>query len=156
MIVLTSWDPGLSFEMQELHQFSLPIHKRALGGSNAGRVGPLPPPGDGRWNRDHGSVQILSLLPRELVSAEMPVTTRLLVNRLLQIQLLDDLARAQVEVVTHNLFQLCIGDLASAVRENRDVQRFGDSDGIGELDQDASHEAGHHQRLCYPPGSISS
>ena len=55
------------------------------------------------WNRDDGSVKTLRLLPSEFVAPKMSIAASFLINRLFQIQLLNDFARAQVKVVTDNL-----------------------------------------------------
>jgi len=53
--------------------------------------------------------ELLRLLPAELVTAKVTIGARLAVDWLLQIQLLDDLARTQVKVLLDDLEKLGLG-----------------------------------------------
>ena len=71
---------------------------------NARRVGSLSTPGRFRWNCNVGEIEDFRLLPGKNVSPKVAVATRLLINWLLQIQLLDDFTRTQVKIVTDDLY----------------------------------------------------
>jgi len=75
-------------------------------------------------------VQLLGLLPGKLVTSKMTVAAGLGVNRLFQVQILDDLARSKIEVFLDNLEQLSLGLGGRAVREDGDRERMCDSDSV--------------------------
>src|SRR4051794_5302886 len=61
-------------------------------------------------------VGLVDALPRELAAAEVAVGGRGLVDRLAQVERLDDLARRQLEVRADDVRQLELVDLARALR----------------------------------------
>ena len=54
-------------------------------------------------------------------------------------------------VFATNLEKVSLGDLGRSMRKDGDVKRFGDSDGVRQLDKYTSDETGHDQRLGNPP-----
>lgn len=100
-------------------------------------------------------MELLGLFPGESGAAEMTVGGGLLVDGLLQIQCLDDFSRAKIEVLLHNLQKLLLALRRRAVAEDGDGEGLGDTDGVGDLDQDALAEAGLDEGLGDPAGGIS-
>ena len=80
----------------------------------------------------HQCLNLVKLLPRQIqiVSAEVAVGCGLFVDRAAQIEHLDDTGRAQVEVLTDDLYKTGIGQLASTEGINHDGCRMGNTDGI--------------------------
>ncbi len=72
----------------------------------------------------------------------MPVCRRLLEYRAAQFEVTDDAAGRQVEVLTDELFDLLVGDLAAAECLNRDGSRLALADGVGDDDLHAIRESG--------------
>lgn len=70
----------------------------------------------------------------------------------------DQLTGAEVEVLEDNLGDLLIrvALLASSVRVDKDGQGLGNSDGVGELDEDALGEAGSDEGLGDPATGVGS
>ena len=99
-------------------------------------------------------LQRLRLLPREALVGEVPVLRRLVVDRLRQVQLLDDDARPHVEVLPDDGDQLVGALVARAVRLDEQGQRLGDADGVGELDERAAGQSGVDERLGDPAGEV--
>ncbi len=64
----------------------------------------------------------------------MTVGCSLAVDRLLQVELLHDNTRPKIPVLPDNLDELQISFLACAIRVDKDRQRLGDTNGVGELD----------------------
>ena len=74
---------------------------------------------------------------------------------LLELEVADEAARAQVKVVLDNLNELLLGlALGGVVRLNVDRKRLGNSNGIRNLDEAAVAESGLDKGLCRPPGCI--
>ena len=86
----------------------------------------------------------------------MAVLRRLEVDRLSQIQLLDNDTGTQVEVVTDDLDQLSRSLLRSAVMVDVDGEGLGNTDGVRQLDEDTTAEASSHQRLGNPTSDVGS
>ena len=80
-------------------------------------------------------LELLGLLPGEEIAAEVSVAGGLLEDGRLQLQVLDDPARPQVEVLLHDLGQLGAALAAGAVVEHGDGEGLGDADGVRDLDQ---------------------
>uniref|UniRef100_A0A182IV73 Uncharacterized protein n=1 Tax=Anopheles atroparvus TaxID=41427 RepID=A0A182IV73_ANOAO len=115
--------------------------------------------GDRRLDRNRARSfddQLLRLLPREAGTSEVTVGTGALVERSAQLQVLDDSARAKIEIVRHDLQQLLLTVLRSAVIEYCDGQRFSQADGVRHLHQATAADARLHKRLGDPAGCISS
>ena len=79
----------------------------------------------------------------------MPVLCRLLVNRALQVQLLDDVARAEVEVLHHDLGDILVGETAhrGTVSINVNAQGVGEADSVGNLNESAVSQLVRDDRL---------
>lgn len=65
--------------------------------------------------------------------SEMPVNGSKRVDRLPQIQRLDDPSRSQVIAFPDDLAQIAVGNFSGAVSINRNRGRFCHADGIGKL-----------------------
>lgn len=106
--------------------------------------------------------QVLGGFPGEVrvVAAEVAVRSRLLEDGLSQLQVAEQTARAEVEVVVDDLHKVLVGlagaGLAGAVRVNVDGKRVRDTDRIGQLDQHAVAEAGVNEGLGDPAGCVRS
>ena len=129
----------------------------------------------------HLKLQFLGLLPSELglLAAKVAVAAALLVDGASKLQIADlfrhnekqkegvtesgvqqqqatyDAARAQVEVVLHNLHQLLFGLLAGAVGVDVDAEGLRHTNGIGQLDQAAAAKPSLDQGFRDPTGSVS-
>src|ERR1700694_3726998 len=94
-------------------------------------------------------VRLVGPFPRkvDVGAAEVPIGCRLLVDRATQLQLPDDLQRAQVEVLLHQLLDLGDRDALrpKGLDENRD--RLAHADRIGDLDLAVAGQAGGHDVL---------
>ena len=92
---------------------------------------------------------LVGLFPREFrfFATEVAVGGGLRVDRTAQVEHLDDAARTQVEVSAHELGDLFVGDHAGAVREHGDVHRFGNADGVGDLNLTLRGETGGNDVL---------
>src|SRR5690606_3427375 len=89
------------------------------------------------------------------LAAEVAVGRGLLVHRVDQVQHLDDAVRAQVEVGTDQLLDLCVRNLAGAEGGYRDRGRLGHADGVGNLHFALVGQAGGNHVLGDVTGSIS-
>merc|ERR1719320_1171257 len=98
----------------------------------------------------------LWLLPCEDVTSEVTVAGGLLEDGVLQLQVLHDAAGPQVKVLLDNLGQLSAALRSSAVVEDCDRQRLGNSDSVGNLDEAPLGKTSLDQRLSDPSGGISS
>jgi len=78
----------------------------------------------------------------------------LLVDGVFELEILDDLARAKVEVVLDDLQKLLFALRRGAVAEDGDGEGFGDTDGVGDLDQDALAESGLDEGLGDPASGV--
>jgi len=112
-----------------------------------------------KWGKNRGGAfledEVLRGFPCEAFATEVTVGRRSLVDGLLEVKLLDDFARAKVEVLLHDLQKLLLAFRRCAVAENGDGEGFGDADGVGDLDQNAFAEAGLDERLGDPAGGVS-
>ena len=99
---------------------------------------------------------LLGLLPGEVgvSSAEVAVLSGLLVNRSQEVELLDDVAWAEVEVLLNNADEVLIGKtlLHGAVGLDVDGEGVGKTDGVGDLHEDSVAEACGNEGL----GDVSS
>lgn len=108
-------------------------------------------------NMVHLELQGLGLLPAEgLVGTEMTVLGGLEVDGLGQVELLDNDAGPQVEVVTDDLDKLIRALGGSTVGVDVDGQGLSNTNGVGELDQGAAGEASSDQGLGDPPTNVGS
>lgn len=100
------------------------------------------------------------MLPQKVrvVLQEVAVQGRLAVDWLLELELLDDAAWLEVELLVHNVDQTLIsealGDSAVCVDIHRDW--VWDTDTVGDLDQDSLTELVVDQRLGDPSGSVGA
>ena len=79
-------------------------------------------------------LEFLRLLPVEVLVGEMPIPRRLVINRLDQVELLDNDTRPHVEVVADDLYQLVRALVRCAVGLDEEGEGFSYTDGVGELD----------------------
>jgi hypothetical protein len=98
----------------------------------------------------------LGLLPGVAGVTEVTVRSGLEVLRLLQVEVPDDNTGPQVPVVTDDLDQLDVGLLSGTVGVDVDGKGLGNSNSVGELDEDSSSETGGDQGLGDPSGSVGS
>ena len=99
-------------------------------------------------------LELLGLLPRVVGVSEVTVRGGDLVLGLLKVELHDDRSRSEVEVLGDDLDELLVRLLGGSVRVNEDGERLGDTDGVRELDEASSGEAGVDERLCDPSGGV--
>jgi len=96
----------------------------------------------------------LWLFPGKALAAEMTVSGGLLVDGLLQIQFFHDFSRAEIEVFLHDFQKLLLALRGRAVAEDSDGEGLCDTDGVGDLNQDALAEAGLDERLGDPASGV--
>lgn len=84
----------------------------------------------------------------------MPVSRRLAVDRLPQIQIADDGAGAQVEVLCDQLRDLLVAHLAGAEGLHVDAERARHPDGVRHLDLAAVRQPGSHHVLGHPAARV--
>jgi len=84
----------------------------------------------------------------------MTVGGGLLVDGVLELEVLDDSARAKVEVLFDDLQQLLLALRRRAVAENGNGEGLGDTDGVGDLDQNALAESSLDEGLGDPAGGV--
>ena len=94
------------------------------------------------------------LLKFFLLSIRREITKAKPVNGTLHVQIVDDFARSEVEIVSNDCLQVVIGDLGGSIREDGDVERLGDADGVRQLDQNAPNETGFDQGQRHPSSGI--
>ena len=98
--------------------------------------------------------QRLRLLPAEVLVGEMAVLRRLVVDRLDQVQLLDDNTRSHVEVVADDSHQLVGGLFGSTVGLDEEGEWLGYTNGVGELDKAAAGEFAVDERFRDPASEV--
>ena len=74
----------------------------------------------------------------------------------LEVEVDDDHARPEVEVLLHNLEDLLVGDRASAVCVNKHGERLRHTNGIGDLDDGAASKAVSDNALGSLPSNVGS
>ena len=84
----------------------------------------------------------------------MAVSRCLLVDRTAKVEHSDDAGRTDVEILTDDLCDLRVGQLARAACVDRDGHRLRYADRVGELDLDLVSDACCHDVLCDIAGSI--
>ena len=72
----------------------------------------------------------LGLLPSEDFTTEMTIGGRLLENRIFELEVLDDAARSEVEVLLDNLHELLGALGTSSVVKNSDRKRLSHSNSV--------------------------
>jgi len=103
----------------------------------------------------YSKLQGLGLLPGELLPSEVSVASGLVVDGLPEIELLDDVSGAEVEVLLDDVKDLSVALLASSVGVNVDGKGISNTNSIRELDKASPAELGSHKGLGDPAGSIS-
>mmetsp|Transcript_13720 Transcript_13720/g.28343 ORF Transcript_13720/g.28343 Transcript_13720/m.28343 type:complete len:210 (-) Transcript_13720:710-1339(-) len=93
-----------------------------------------------------------------IVSSKVTIGSSFSQNGTTQVEVPNDAARSQVEILVDHSRQLsiCHPLLDSSVRIDIYRQGIGDANGIGQLNQRTLAQFGSHQRLCDPASSISS
>src|SRR5258706_7407939 len=81
------------------------------------------------------------------LAAEMPVRRGRAVDRIAQLEGVDDRPRTQVELLAHGFLDGVLGQRARAERADEDRHRLGDADPVGDLHLAAPREAGGHDVL---------
>src|SRR3954453_12815637 len=102
--------------------------------------------------------RLVRLLPCEVVvlTAEVAVGRSLLVDRTVQVEVVAEGARAQVEVLIYELNDLRAGDLLRPERLDHDRYRVRDADGVRHLDLAAPGEPGGDHVLGDVAGGVGS
>merc|ERR1712168_630386 len=98
--------------------------------------------------------KLFGVLPREAVATEMTISGGLLVDGVLQLEVLDDSAWAEVEVLLDDIQKLLLALCRRTVAEDGDGEWLGDTDGVGDLNQDASAESGLDEGFGDPAGGV--
>ena len=98
--------------------------------------------------------QRLRLFPGEVLVGEVAVLRRLVVDRLDQIQLLDNDTWSHVEVVADDRHQFVRRLLRGPVRLDEEGERLCHTNGVGELDKAATSELGVNERLGDPASKV--
>merc|ERR1712168_1522379 len=98
--------------------------------------------------------KLFGVLPREAVATEMTISGGLLVDGVLQLKVLDDSAWAEVEVLLDDIQKLLLALRRRTVAEDGDGEWLGDTDGVGDLHQDASAESGLDEGFGDPAGGV--
>ena len=110
----------------------------------------------------YNSVQVegLGLLPGEVgvVAPEVTKCGSLLINGALQVQLCDDVARAEVEVISYNADDVSFGAAvsSSSVSVNMDGQGVGKANSVGNLHKGSMAESGSDEGLSDVASVVSS
>ena len=105
----------------------------------------------------HLELQCLGLLPAEvLVGTEVPILGGLEVDGMIKVEFLHYNTRLHVEVVADHLDEFIRGLLGGTIGINVDGQGLGNTNGIGELDESTTAEAGSHERLGNPATKVGS
>src|ERR671931_765529 len=99
---------------------------------------------------------LVGALPREVVvlAAEVAVGGGLLVDRAVELEVLPERARAQVEVLFDQGLDLGAPDLLGPERLDHDRHRVCDADRVGHLDLGALGQAGRDDVLGHVPGRV--
>jgi hypothetical protein len=102
------------------------------------------------------NVRLIRSLPGEVlvVAPEVSVSRRLLVDRLAQVQIPDNGAGAQVEVLADQLGDLLVIDLPRAERLHVDRERMRHPDRVCHLDLAAVSQSGCHHVLRHPAAGV--
>jgi hypothetical protein len=100
-------------------------------------------------------LELLGLLPGEVLVGEVAVLGGCVVDRVGEVQLLDNDTRTEVKVLVDNLNKLLGGLVRGAVCLNEEGQRLSYTDGVGKLDQCAASQLGVDERLGDPAGKVS-
>ncbi len=82
-----------------------------------------------------------------MVLTEVTVAGSLAVLRLLEVELPNHDTGPEVPVLADELDNLGVRDLSGSVRVNVDGQRLGNTDGVGELNEDTAGNATSDQGL---------
>ena len=101
-------------------------------------------------------VQRLWLLPGEVLVGEVAILRGLVVDRLDQVELLDDNTRPHVEVLANDLHQLLRALVGGSVGVNVEREWLSDADCVGELDKAAAGKFGMNERLGDPASEVGS
>lgn len=87
------------------------------------------------------SLDFVGLLPREDVAAEVTKGSALLVDRLLEVELGDQLAGGEGEVLADEVGEALVGEASGAKSVDVDRDRLSDADSVGELNFALAGEA---------------
>src|SRR5579862_9823663 len=89
-------------------------------------------------------------LPGELGlgTSEVPVGSRLLIDRTHQVEHFPQAVRREVEILAHNLCQVLAREMARTEGLDHDRGRLGDADGVRDLHLTALREPGCDDVLC--------
>jgi hypothetical protein len=98
----------------------------------------------------------LGLLPAEVLVGEVPVLCGLEVDRLGQVELLDNDTRSQIEVLIDDLDKLIRGFIRGAVCIDEDREWLSNTNGVRKLDQCTAGKLSIDQRLGNPAGEVCS
>lgn len=101
-------------------------------------------------------LELLWLLPAEVLVGEVTVLGGLEVDWLGQVELLDDHSWAEIEVGTDDLLELIRGLGGGSVGVDEDGEWLSDTNGVGELDKRTTSELGVDEGLGDPTGKVGS
>jgi hypothetical protein len=101
-------------------------------------------------------LELLGLLPGELLVSEVTVLRGLVVDGVREVQLLNDDTRAHVEVGLDDVDKLVRGLVGGAIGLDEERERLGNTNGIRELDEGATGQLGVNQRLGDPASEVGS
>lgn len=103
----------------------------------------------------HLELERLWLLPAEVLVGEVTVLGGLEVDRLGQVELLDDDSWSEVEVLVDDGDELVRCLIRGTVGVHEDGEWLRNTDGVGKLDQSTTGELGVDQRFGDPAGNVS-
>ncbi len=86
----------------------------------------------------------------------MAILGGLEVDRLREVQLLDDDTGTHVEVLANDFDQLVGAFVGGTIRLDKEREWLGDTDGVGQLDQSAASQLGVDERLRNPASEVRS
>jgi len=98
--------------------------------------------------------KLLRLLPSKALIRKMAILSRPIINRIREIQLLDNDTRSQVKVLVNNLDEFLRRLVRGAVGLDEDGEGLCDANGVRELDEGAAGKAGLDERLGDPAGEV--
>ena len=103
----------------------------------------------------HLELELLGLLPGEILVGEVTVLGGCVVDGVGEVQLLDDDTGTEIKVLVDDLNKLLRGLVRGAVCLNEEGQRLSYTNGVGKLDQCAASQLGVDERLGDPAGKVS-
>lgn len=101
-------------------------------------------------------LELLGLLPGEALVAEVTVLGSTVVDRVGEVELLDNDTGTEVEVLADDLDELVRRLVGGTVGLDEEREGLSNTNGVGELDETAASETSLNQGLGDPAGEVGS